>query len=542
MSIKLKNLINPLLILKESTEKELPEEITVSERGYEYLTMEIEKLNKKAEKYQVPPIQLEIIGTEFVYVLRPQYKNVGGIQLATNPGTEDANNPYMMPVKKYKLRILGEPPKIEGYEFIARLEHANKGNFIYTNPKASVSNLPPEFKSMNQHCDVCKTNRDRNDTFVIKMLEDDPKRFPDKEAGDLMMVGRNCLARFLPGITINGLIMWTKMVDAVTDLINQSDEFPEDDGYDGEGGGGYNKHAYEDRKTLLKFLIGTYLFTGRYVSKKQAQADFDAGKNGVSTMERALGEMHPHKFTPQDAPIYFKLKDDEEFQSRVNALSEEFLNWIPTKDFDKMAAEKPNFADFFHNLKLVSGEEYIKSKHNGFFGALFQLFIRDKGDIEEKKQSALAIAEKPESPVQFGENLIKQRLRNIANDAKVEQLRASGKGDKEIKKMIRGHKFGWNVVVKKISEYEKTNTFGYGDSPVGYRMFFEDEFGNEFLWFAGTDLDMIEGNKYSIDGTITGYEQANKYSGRPQVRINRVNIVKDYQEPDVPITPVTPQA
>ena len=529
---KLLNLINPQLLLLETEEKELPEEFSVSERGYNFLKQRVEALNKKAHKYKVPPMEIEELGSEFVYVLRPEFKN-----MQFDPGVLDdpkSKAEFMMPVKRFKLRIKGEPPHVDGYEFIARLEHTNAGNFVYTSPNSSVPNLPAEFKSMNQHCDVCKTNRDRNDTFVIKLLQDDPVRFPNKKAGDLLVVGRNCLARFLPGVSVSGLVMWTKMVDAVRDDVGASQEMGDNDG--GGGGGKY----YEERDSLLQWIIAAYLYTGRYVSKKQANMDNDMGKPTMSTLSRALGEMHPFKPSPQDTPIYYKMKDDEGFRQKVSQMADEFDQWLPTKDFDKMAQEKPDFADFFNNLKLVSAEEFIRGNHFGFFSALFQLFLRDKSDIEKQKQSALAMASKPPSPVQFGQEQIGKRLRDVAKEVKIKQLRDEGKDDKTIKKLIRGHSFGWDVSVKKISEYEKTQTFSRYDSGIGYRMFFVDEYGNEFLWFSSGDLGMNEGEKYSIDGSIVGYEATNKYSGRPQIRINRVGIVKNYQEPEQPSAPITP--
>jgi hypothetical protein len=76
------------------------------------------------------------------------------------------------------------------------------------------------------------------------------------------------------------------------------------------------------------------------------------------------------------------MKDDEGFQQKVSTMADEFDQWLPTKDFDKMTQEKPDFSDFFNNLKLVSGEDFIRGNHFGFFSALFQLFLRDKEDIE----------------------------------------------------------------------------------------------------------------------------------------------------------------
>ena len=533
--IKLLPLINPKVILLEMEEKELPDEFVVSERGYLFLQERIAALNKKAAKYKVPSMDIDIIKEEMVKVLRPEIKNMNKnqpIQFAIDKSILDDPNSWTL-AKQYTLRIDGEPPKIEGYEFIARLEHTPSGNFIYTNPKSSVPNLPADFKSLNQRCDICKTNRDRNDTFVIKMEKDDPIRFPEKKAGDLLVVGRNCLAAFLPGLSIAGLIMFTKLIDNLEDDIKAAQEMEE--GGEGYGGSGNGKY-YEDPERLLVYLSATYLYTGAYVSKKQANADQDMGKNTESTLNRALSEMRPAPAKdPQKAyPVRARMENDPAFAQQVEAMTKEFEAWLPTKDFDAMAAAKPDFADYIHNLKLVSTQDYLRGNHLGFFSGLFQLFIRDKKDAEKKADAAKQVADLPPSPVTFDATMVKQRLRDIAKNAEIKRLMAGGMDEKAIKKAIRGKEWGWDVTCKKITEYEKTQTFGYGDSGIGYRIGFRDEYGNDFLWFASNAGGFQEGGKYTIDGTVTGYEAMNKYSNRPQTRINRVRIVKDHQNPNLP--------
>jgi hypothetical protein len=539
--IKLIDLLSPKTILLEMEEKELPEEFKLTDRGLQYLRDRIAVMNKKAAKYKVPPIDINIIKEEMVKVLRPDIKSQidnGMLQFDVGVLNEPGGEIYWTMIKQYTVSIKGEPPHIDGYEFIARLEHTPEGNFVYTNPKSSVKNLPAEFKTMNQKCDICNTNRDRNDTFVIKMTQDDPVRFPAKKSGDMLIVGRNCLSRFLPGISISGLIMFTKMIDNLKDDITEATSMEENDGMGGGGGGKY----YEDPEHLLKYLVATYLHTGFYLSKKQAQANYDSGneKNSTSTLSRALSEMRPNmmvKSPKETYPVYFRLKDDTSFIANVENMMKEFEAWLPTKDWDAMAIAKPDFADFFHNLKLVASQDYLRGNHFGFYSALFQLFIRDQKNAEKKEAEKKEIAAFPPSPVIFDATLIKKRLRDVAKESEIKRLAAGGLDEKAIKKQLKGKVWGWEVTCKKIVEYEKTNTFGYGDTGIGYRIFFRDEFGNDFLWFASNNPGFNESGKYIIDGTITRYEAMNQYSKRPQTVINRVTIVKDYQNPEKPPEP-----
>src|ERR1035441_7015316 len=537
--IKLSQLVNPRRLVCESEEKELPEEFKCFERGFEFLKQRIVELNKKAAKHKVPPLEIVIVKEEMIKVIHPDIKKMQMAQPVTiplDPGLLQDPNSWVL-TKQYTLSIEGEPPHVDGYEFIARMEHTPEGNFIYTSPHSSVPNLPAEFKTVNQHCDVCHTNRDRNETFVIKLEKDDIPRFPDKKAGDLIVVGRNCLARFLPGISVSGLIAYTNMIEATQFDVKEAKEMD-------EGGGGGGGKYYEPAEKLLRWIAATYLHTGRYMSKSQANKNAEAGMGGPmveSTISRALSEMRPPlNSKPQDYPIWSKMGGDPEFTKKVDDLCAEFETWFPTKDWEKMALEKPDKADFIHNMALVGKQDYLKSQYFGFFSALFQFFLREKKAGEEKISAAKQLAELPPSPVNFSEpTLIGKRLRDISKEAEIKRLVSGGMEEKAIKKSIKGREWGWEVSVKKISEYEKTQTFGYGDTGIGYRILFSDAFGNDFMWFASSTLSMEEGKKYIIDGTLTGYEPPNNYHpNKPQLRINRVKVIKDLQNPAATPSPV----
>lgn len=539
--IKLSQLVDPKILVCEAEEKELPEEFKCFERGFEFLKARITELNKKAAKYKVPPLEIVVVKEEMVKVIHPELKKMQMAQsviIPLDPELLKDPNSWVL-AKQYTLSLKGEPPKVEGYEFIARMEHTPEGNFIYTSPHSSVPNLPAEFKSVNQHCDVCHTNRDRNDTFVVKMEKDDPVRFPDKKAGDLIVVGRNCLARFLPGISVSGLIAYTNMVEATQFDVKEAAEMDEFEG--GMGGGG---KYYEPADHLLKFLVATYLHTGRYMPKSQANKNAEAGMSGPateSTISRALYEMRPKlNAKPQEYPVWAKLGGDPAFIKKVEDMMAEFEAWFPTKDWEKMAQEKPDKADFIHNMALVGKQDYLKSQYFGFFSALFQFFLRDKKGAEDAAAAKKAQAELPPSPVDFSDpSLVGKKLKDIAKEAEIKRLAAGGMDEKAIKKAIKGKLWGWEVTCKKIKEQEQTQSFGYGNPGIAQLMWFNDAFGNEFFWWGSTNPGFTEGGKYLISATIIRYELPNNYHpNKPQVRINRVNIIQDLQNPSAPIPPV----
>ena len=124
----------------------------------------------------------------------------------------------------------------------------------------------------------------------------------------------------------------------------------------------------------------------------------------------------------------------------------------------------------------------------------------------------------------FNPSHIGRRLSDIAQDIRIKSLIYTGMPKKIIKKSVRGKRWGWEVTVKKITDYEKTSIFGYGDDGIGYRVIFTDNLGNDFMSIINTTTKMKEGDKYAIDGTLTKIE--------PVMRLVRVKIVKDFQNPD----------
>lgn len=133
---------------------------------------------------------------------------------------------------------------------------------------------------------------------------------------------------------------------------------------------------------------------------------------------------------------------------------------------------------------------------------------------------------KPPRVFTFNSSHIGRKLSDIAQDIKIKSLIDSGMPEKIIKKSIRGKKWGWEIVVKNIIDYEKTTIFGYGDDAIGYTIVLEDIWGNHIICFVNTFSKMKRGTKYLIDGVVSEY--------KPQVRINRVKIVHDYQNPEAP--------
>ena len=133
-----------LQIDKKMTEKTLEDTFSVSDRGLEYIKQELDRLNKKAGKLGVKPLTLKVVGK------KEEKLSDGDIKVT------------------HEVKIEGDSPIIDGYEFIANVEHTDAGNIINISPNSSVKSLPNEFRHAGATCDHCHTPRERNNTFVLK--------------------------------------------------------------------------------------------------------------------------------------------------------------------------------------------------------------------------------------------------------------------------------------------------------------------------------------------------------------------------------------
>lgn len=156
------------------------------------------------------------------------------------------------------------------------------------------------------------------------------------------------------------------------------------------------------------------------------------------------------------------------------------------------------------------------------------LFNKIQGNFKEFIGTAARPPVEPPKVFTFNSSHIGRKLSDIAYDIRIKSLIYGGMPKKIIRKSIRGKRWGWEVAVKKITDYEKTSIFGYGDDGIGYHVIFTDKLGNDFVSIINTTTEMKEGDRYAIDGTITKLG--------PVIRLVRVKIIKDLQHPEEQIT------
>lgn len=340
--LKLKSLLleNTIQDVEDISQKE----IWIGELGLEYLTSKIAELNKKAKRWGVDPLVLRVISEKDVPVKPTDSTLPTGFK------------------KSYNIKIDGTAPKIEGYEFIAKIEHTENGNVINIAPKASIKNLPSQYRDANSECNVCHTRRERLNTFILKK----------EDTGELMMVGSSCLKRFLNNLSVSALEGFAALLD---EMRSSLDLLPDVDS-DGSGDGGGGKGQYFELKTMIFSICLVYLGEGKYISKKKASELMDGS---MSTAELSLSLLYPSK-GEDERKWREKLYDKSE---EAKTLSENIIEWGKNTDWSKKGETNPGFENFYNNLSVLLKGTTARVKNMGYLGALVGMYLAEQHKKEK---------------------------------------------------------------------------------------------------------------------------------------------------------------
>jgi hypothetical protein len=115
----------------------------------------------------------------------------------------------------YRLMISSTPETLgmDGWRIVAKLTHLGGDNTVISAFPGCEGQCPPEYSRTGPHCNHCRTNRRRNETFVVE------------REGAFQQVGRDCLLEYMgidPAYAL-ALAGWYQ----ATGLANQTDRYEE---------------------------------------------------------------------------------------------------------------------------------------------------------------------------------------------------------------------------------------------------------------------------------------------------------------------------
>lgn len=285
------------------------------------LQSEIAKLNKRAGKLNVPPIEVLPFNT---IESEPVMKD--GIQVGVN--------------QFQWITIIGSRISFNGWKLAACVEHAEEGNIIRKAP--GITREFNEYRDCRARCDHCHTIRRRNQTFIV--VHDD---------GSVKLVGSDCLSDFMGGQDAQWLAQMAEWHLSVGELCAGS----EDAGFFGEGG---SKALVYVPMFLNYCALATRLYG--FVTSKRAKEDFSG--HSQATADIAAEYAWPPKHATERPPKLEQIDLDRALAARAHV-----LDTLGSKPADSLS-------DFEHNLLTVCKCEGVQDRNLGILAYVIEYHAR----------------------------------------------------------------------------------------------------------------------------------------------------------------------
>lgn len=287
-------------------------------------TAQIEKFNRKAVKWGLPTLTINIISQD-VEDRKEQLPPDDFNDLPTY-------RTYTVEVTD--LEVIGDIPRIGGWAVHTKIEPSPvKGeNFVFTQPNFEQDD---SLRTRKLFCEHCNSARLRARGYLIQ-----------HEDGRQMLVGADCLKDFLPGVDVENLL-------AYMNGFKKACEWDEDD---------MPPPSWENRVYPVDYAITDALCAIRkfgFVSKAKAQEG-----NGV---------MATADFINPAPKLQKELYEDADLDELLQR-TEEFKNYMMAKD--------STGNDYIYNIQLALRADYIKPKLYGYVAAGINTWLKE---TEEKK-------------------------------------------------------------------------------------------------------------------------------------------------------------
>jgi len=461
---------------------EAPEEkiYRIPEGNFSALESRISKLSNRAIKLDLPPITIIHVGEELELWIDRDHLNDDSkpcrIDLLEGESITDAQarvqrerksfTPFLVR-RFFNIRIIGGRPKLNGWEFVATIEHTDAGNILRTVPGFPEKALPQQFRKATNWCDHCQTDRKRIDTYIVR-----------REDGTFKQIGRSCLKDFLGHADPHFVAHMAEILSQIVEIYGS------DEGWEGSSGSGPRYFGLMQVLTASAAIIRLIGFT----SKKSAM-EYDL----QSTSSVVLELLDPPKMRGKEYDRWCKLRDKftpTDDDVNVAAITLEWAENLP-EDVNN---------DYFWNLRVVAHLETINYTKVGLAASMIPAYRRENEARAEREHAA-----KNTKPSEY-----------IGLDTKT----TDKKTGKEKWAM-----FNFTATVGNIVPLPDN---GFGPSYL-YRMV--DSNGNQLVWITNRGTIFVEGTTYEMRGKVKKHAiytpKNTKFPPTKQTELSNVTLVKE---------------
>jgi len=477
----------------------LDQEFTLVEPAFDQVVEEVNALNKRAAKRNIPLISVEKLGEEMVEKRHDPKK------INSRPG-------IMVKVIKFHINV----PQLQlpgGWKFIGRVDHTNVGNLIVSVPGSGHKEDLHKLYGNSQpsYCDHCNTTRNRTSTFVVQDAQ-----------GKLKRIGRQCLKDYMPGGE-RGVKNMLDYADYLSKIALGLKEWETKGGYEdydigNGGGGGSSKYDYFGIKDTLGLALA-YVRKLGYVSKSQANTASQEGNYGVEAtsskvidgLTRGLQAKIQRVGGLDKVAGVLKSEleasnDYTENKEKYNKEAEQVIEW--GKEYIAKQLETPsNMREYFQNLStIINGAASSGAIPEKYVGYLVSIIPAYKKNIEVGK------AEPTETKISNYVGEVGLPIGTITTYNDKNKLKKAGVTD--LKQFPYNGPIKVNITGSRTFERQG---YGYYDQGgVSTMINMVDDQGNVYVYFASGSGDYQKGEQATIERALVKdhKEYTNKHTGK----------------------------
>jgi len=271
---------------------------------------------------------------------------------------EDYNNRVEAKIKYVEVSVEGQLPVIQGWNFVASLEHTRFSDGEVTFNTIRMNPDYPEnvdYRTLPPTCEHCGHNRFRKTTYILF----------NNETGKTMQVGSTCIKDFLANSNPDFIIQSANYVDLLTKFVEEYEHF--------RFGGFYNEFPIED---ALRYTSTEIRLHG-WVSRGEV---WDTGGSSTSDWVQGVLCKNPEIFTETEKEIFESVNDfDKE-------IARSAIEWM--KSFD---LKDPKLNDYLYNCALVVQKEWIGPNDLGIACSIIPAYkYKLAKELESKKEKKVS--------------------------------------------------------------------------------------------------------------------------------------------------------
>jgi hypothetical protein len=333
------------------------DEFRIPVERYDYLCKRIEKLCRRRHKLlksgplaDAAPISVTVLRTESLVPCFDCKRTEDKHRDTDNcdgfvPGT---------PRYFHICNVTGPAVRLEGYEFLATLQHETAGTILRTVPGATIADGELDrFRTVKPHCEHCKVRRYRKDSFVVRHIE----------SGETIQLGRNCVGKYIGGgASPKAIAALAELMIELRDVGDEESEWV---------GGSSERYAW---LPLFLTFVATSVRLNGWTSRSVARED----DRRIATADHVWWMMFPgsdHK-SKEEARAFRQQVSAADRQVAINAM---LLA-------GKKLVNAGRLNDYEHNLRISLASQFVTGRKAGIVASLIGWYERAVG-IEAKKRA-----------------------------------------------------------------------------------------------------------------------------------------------------------